>query len=1067
VNRLVQELIKPFLGEIESKYDLVVYGGGFKPPTSGHLSTALRAYQIPAKKHQIVVGGGVRDKITSDSSIKIWQLYQNKEGLPIDIEILQASSPVKYTLDLAKNNPDLKIAFIAGVRNEEDLGNIEKLKLTLDKIGIKIETIADPDSVVSGTKARRAFLSKDKDTFLKLMPSNSGEEVWNILTRDLIPEIQEAKSQIGYRAGAFNPSQPAERLKDKGIGIVKSKVGLLGTGYYFMGNLDDVKRLQDQLGYTTLSQIDLSQYRLFRPDDPTGFYENIKAVTSYLHGLKPKDLQDSTVKDDIKDAADGFADYIGLDKKEALDIFKEYIRDVMFRRDGDLLSNRLLKDYDGIDLTNTPYDDFGTGSLIFNGKLKKGTYSELEPIEEKIYFKPEPSIGLDDIDFLDQFADNKLAPLDIDLSGQHFIDRLNDPRNNPEIEVEELEDFFDKLGDKKEKFINLLDDNEEVVAKDRQTNLNIPFKGARNKAIAKTIMRKSNFQTSNPILSLQEGRYDAEVTNQSRYIINQFKANFGVKYEEETEGNIESLEYILEFKFIPSKKLGPILFIVEGEADYDTAVITVKYNPTVFPKEYNNLIAEVKETLRHELEHIAQLNFEKGTRVGDQSQGEMSLAQYLVLDYEVPAFIQGLYKRAKTKKISLQQAIDEFFDERKDELTNEEETNVRKIWDRWIKLNLPQVKLNEGVKDLRPKIDSILKKHNLTSKELQDQLKKGTKIEKEHTSDPVVAMKIALDHIDENPKYYDILTKVGLEEEDDKAAPYGSGYKPLKEELKPLILDFTSFLVTNGMKLHPFPKIKFIEDDVENANNPLGKTAYYDPQSKCIALYTLNRHPKDILRSYSHELVHHMQNIEDRLKPMNTSNVYEDEELANIEKEAHELGSMNLRKWEDSLKTNLKEETNLEYKIYSDMDGVITDFDSQFEKLSDGISPSEYEKKNGKKAFWKLIGDKGVSFWVGMPWMSDGLEYWNYIKQYSPILLSAPSKDESSKLGKRLWVKNNIPGTKLVLAYAQDKQKYAAPNHILIDDRLSNIEQWRSQGGIGILHTSAANTIEQLKELGL
>ena len=82
MNKLVQELIRPFLGEVESKYDLVVYGGGFKPPTSGHLSTALRAYQIPAKKHQIVVGGGVRDKITSDSSIKIWQLYQNKEGLP-------------------------------------------------------------------------------------------------------------------------------------------------------------------------------------------------------------------------------------------------------------------------------------------------------------------------------------------------------------------------------------------------------------------------------------------------------------------------------------------------------------------------------------------------------------------------------------------------------------------------------------------------------------------------------------------------------------------------------------------------------------------------------------------------------------------------------------------------------------------------------------------------------------------------------------------------------------------------------------------------------------------------
>lgn len=960
MNKLVQELIRPFLGEVESKYDLVVYGGGFKPPTSGHLSTALRAYQIPSKKHQIVVGGGVRDKITSDSSIKIWQLYQNKEGLPTDIEILQAPSPVKYTLDLAKNNPDLKIAFIAGVRDEEDLANAEKLKSTFDKAGIKIETIADSDSIVSGTKVRRAFLSKDKDTFLKLMPPNSGEEIWNILTRALIPEIQEAKSKMGYRAGAFNPSQPAERLKDKGIGIVKSKVGLLGTGHYFMSNLDDVKRLQDQLGYTTLSQIDLSQYKLFRPDDPTGFYENIKAVTSYLHGLKPEDLQDSNVKDDIKDAADGFAEYIGLDKKETLNIFKEYIKDVMSRKDGDLLSNRLLKDYDGIDLTNTPYDDFGTGSLIFNSKLKKGTYSELEPIEEKVYFKPESNIS-----------------------------------------------------------------------------------------------------------SLQEGRYDAEVTNQSRYIVNQLKANFGVEYEEETGGNIENIEYALIFKFIPSKELGPIPFNIEGEADDDTVEIKITYNPDNFPKEYNNLIAEVKETLRHELEHVAQFNFKKGVKIGDQFRGEIPLVQYLTLDSEVPAFVQGLYKRAKTKKISLQQAIDEFFDERSGDLSNQEETNVRKVWDRWIRLNLPQIKLNEGIKDLRPKIDSILKKHKLTAKELQNLLKKGTKVEKEHTSDPVVAMKIALDHIDENPEYYNILAKVGLEEEEGKAAPYGSGYKPLKEELEPLILDFTSFLVANGMKLHPFPKIKFIEDDVKNANNPLGKTAYYDPQAKCIALYTLNRHPKDILRSYSHELVHHMQNIEDRLKPMNTSNVYEDEELAGIEKEAHELGSMNLRRWEDSLKTNLEEELNPEYKIYSDMDGVITDFDTQFEKLSDGISPSEYEKKNSKETFWKLIRDKGVGFWVGMPWMSDGLEYWNYIKQYNPTLLSAPSRDESSKLGKRLWVKNNIPGTKLVLAYAQDKQKYAAPNHILIDDRLSNIEQWRSQGGIGILHTSAANTIQQLKELGL
>ena len=46
----------------------------------------------------------------------------------------------------------------------------------------------------------------------------------------------------------------------------------------------------------------------------------------------------------------------------------------------------------------------------------------------------------------------------------------------------------------------------------------------------------------------------------------------------------------------------------------------------------------------------------------------------------------------------------------------------------------------------------------------------------------------------------------------------------------------------------------------------------------------------------------------------------------------------------------------MKYEIYSDMDGVITDFDAQFKKLSGGISPSVYDKKEGLEKFWGLIG---------------------------------------------------------------------------------------------------------------
>jgi hypothetical protein len=60
-----------------------------------------------------------------------------------------------------------------------------------------------------------------------------------------------------------------------------------------------------------------------------------------------------------------------------------------------------------------------------------------------------------------------------------------------------------------------------------------------------------------------------------------------------------------------------------------------------------------------------------------------------------------------------------------------------------------------------------------------------------------------------------------------------------------------------------------------------------------------------------------------------------------------------------------------------------------------------------------------------------------------------------------------MPGVKLTLAQSFNKKNYAEPNHILIDDRLSNIEQWRAAGGIGILHTSSDETITQLKKLGL
>ena len=94
-------------------------------------------------------------------------------------------------------------------------------------------------------------------------------------------------------------------------------------------------------------------------------------------------------------------------------------------------------------------------------------------------------------------------------------------------------------------------------------------------------------------------------------------------------------------------------------------------------------------------------------------------------------------------------------------------------------------------------------------------------------------------------------------------------------------------------------------------------------------------------------------------------------------------------------------------------------------------------------------------------------ELWDKIKPLNPTLLSAPSRDPQSRWGKRIWVKKNIPGTPLILAAAEAKKNYAKKNAILIDDRVSNINDWNKAGGIGILHTSTATTLDKLSKYGI
>jgi hypothetical protein len=316
------------------------------------------------------------------------------------------------------------------------------------------------------------------------------------------------------------------------------------------------------------------------------------------------------------------------------------------------------------------------------------------------------------------------------------------------------------------------------------------------------------------------------------------------------------------------------------------------------------------------------------------------------------------------------------------------------------------------------------------------------------------------------------------------------------------ILNLTKHMLEKGENITPLPNVIFKHGDQENAKEFLGKTAYYDPNTMTIVLYTEGRHPKDIVRSFSHEMIHHQQNLEGKLQNINTTNTLEDDYLEDIEKEAYLDGNINFRNYTDSqlheekpykhkfgfdkklgkdpfgisafayeLARGLEEQekkTETKYTIYSDMDGVLTDFDKRFKEFSKGIAPKDYENKFGIKKFWNLVDEiGGVDFWANMDWMSDGKEYWNYISKYDPIILTAPSMNPVSRFGKRQWRDGNLPGVKMKMASARNKPNYSKRNSILIDDRKDTIDAWNAAGGIGIHHTSAASTIEKLKELGL
>lgn len=162
------------------------------------------------------------------------------------------------------------------------------------------------------------------------------------------------------------------------------------------------------------------------------------------------------------------------------------------------------------------------------------------------------------------------------------------------------------------------------------------------------------------------------------------------------------------------------------------------------------------------------------------------------------------------------------------------------------------------------------------------------------------------------------------------------------------------------------------------------------------------------------------------------------------------------------------------FELYVDLDGVLVDFEATALKIA-GIAPdSQGANKQLRHDFWKHIErhvKKGHKFFEIMDPMPDAAQLWEFVVKYNPTICSATGHVQGAATEKRNWVRTHlgrdVAARAIFVRDGVQKAQYAAPYHVLIDDRVKVINAWIEAGGIGILHTSAEDTIQQLQELGL
>lgn len=155
-------------------------------------------------------------------------------------------------------------------------------------------------------------------------------------------------------------------------------------------------------------------------------------------------------------------------------------------------------------------------------------------------------------------------------------------------------------------------------------------------------------------------------------------------------------------------------------------------------------------------------------------------------------------------------------------------------------------------------------------------------------------------------------------------------------------------------------------------------------------------------------------------------------------------------------------------RIYLDMDGVIADFTTRYKDLFK-MHPREAENYQKFNTFFdEFIETKQFETLDLMP---GAMALINALKASSvpvEILSSTANQEKYEPISaqKVVWLeKDDIPFVQNFVPGKRHKKNWAKPNHIIIDDTKSIIDDWQQAGGIAIWHQDVPSTLDVLAKL--